>query len=736
MKRALSLYHLQEIIAYLTTSARQQIFCLRSRLALWQWSLAPAKKFMPPPCQICNYFLQMVLFLALTPLLFSEEGMWTFNKLPLETIQKQYGVQLEPAFLSSIQRASLRLSAGGSGSFVSSNGLLITNHHVGRKAIYDLSTQENNLVHNGFLAKELSQELKCPALYVDQLISIHDVTDQVNLQESENLSPSEREQARKKRIALLVKKAQEETSLQPEMVSLYGGAKYHLYLYKRYSDVRLVMSPEEEVAFFGGDAENFEYPRYNLDISFFRVYDQDKPLQVTDYLKWSHEGPRLDEPLFVAGNPGKTSRLYTSAHLQFVKDIETPLILKFLEERRERFAQFASTGKEEMRIASCGLFSCENALKVRRTLSHDLNTGSLIADKTAREKLLNQDPFNKLSAALEKAENYYPEYMVLEGICSNYSKLYSYAKLLIRYEQERLKPNTERLPEFQDAELKTLQLKLGSEEPVYKSLEQVQLLQTLGFALSSSPDKNPLAQKIGSEIPLEQQIKMWLQKTKLDDPAYRADLFDHPEKIATTEDPFFDLVRALDPRARLLRKQREDELDSVMHDSYETINQQLFTLYGESVYPDATFTLRLSVGSMLGYQDKGAYVKPITTMEGLYALGKEHDYKGSYTIPERWLAKKEVLNQTTPFNFVTTNDIIGGNSGSPVINQKGEFVGIIFDGNIQSIIWSYGFDSRQGRATSVHSAGILEALKTIYQADGLIREIQGQIPYTPEVVKE
>ncbi len=666
---------------------------------------------------------KILLFTLAATALSAEEGMWPFNNIPVETIRQQYGVTLQPSWVDHVQKSCLRVSLGGSASFVSPNGLFLTNHHVGRKAVHDLSTEQRDLSAQGFLARSHNEELKCPNMYVDQLISIRDVTAEIHTAAQKGATAAEREQLRKAAIAALVQQAQEETGLQPEMVSLYEGGRYNLYLYQRYSDVRLVMAPEDSIAFFGGDSDNFEYPRYDLDICFFRVYEDGKPLISENYLSCEAGGPKVGEPLFVAGHPGHTSRMLTAAHIRFLQEVHYTILLKWLEDRRADLQGFASESAENRRICSANFFSVENSLKVFKNLYAELGTSSLIVDKQAYEDCLCEDadaqPWRQLEAALNDARAYYPTYMALERY--SYGKLYGWAKHLVRFAIERSKPNETRLEEYVDAELATLRQGLLSTEPVYNNLEKIYLQGSFQRTIQLLGLDHPVSQILQAI-----SIDDLLADSQMKEPAAREWFYDHPEEVLNSSDPLIQLAIALDPYAREVRQKIEDEFESTQHDSYAAIAKILFDRYGESVYPDATFTLRLSVGSMSGYEDQGNYIEPTTTLGATFDHARAHDFQGSYALPQSWLTKQDLLNKQVPFNFVSTNDIIGGNSGSPVINQYGELVGLIFDGNIHSIIWDFGFDSVQGRATSVHSAGILEALRSIYGAEGLVRELVGE----------
>lgn len=657
----------------------------------------------------------------------AEEGMWTFNGVPVEAIRKQYGTELTPEWLEHIQKSCLRVSLGGSASFVSNQGLFLTNHHVGSTAIYHLSSSERNLMDNGFLAKTRDEEIPCPNMYVDQLISIQDVTAVINAKTEKGESLSDRQTLRQAAIAEIKEKALKETGLQPEIVSLYQGARHHLYLYQRYSDIRLVMCPEKSIAFFGGDTDNFEYPRYDLDICFFRVYQDGKPLSTDHFLKWSKEGPKLSEPLFVAGHPGKTRRMLTSANLEFLNVQEFSLMQKWLANRRFKLQAFGKTSLENQRISEQDLFSIENSLKVFNRLCSDLQNTSMIADKKKEELALavtqTTNPWQNIENALNKAKPYYSQYVVLDGMGSNYSKLFVWAKTLVRLSREIEKPNEDRLKEFTDSEIPGIELSLFSNEPVYKELERVRLLDSLQRTMDLLGAKHPVSRIIRNHQPLENRVSDLLDKTVLFDLESRKKLYHNLKEVQTSTDPFIILAREIDPFSREVRLKKEKELDAALNENYDAIAKILFEKYGETAYPDATFTLRLSYGSMKGYLENDQFIDPMTVLNGAFEKSKKNNNEEPYNLPPSWIAKEEALKKDSPMNFVSTNDIVGGNSGSPVINKEGEIVGLIFDGNAQSISWGFKFEDIQGRATSVHSTGILEALKNVYGADNLIREI-------------
>lgn len=664
-------------------------------------------------------------FLMLFSSLSSDEGMWPFHQIPKEQIQKKYGVELTDEWLEHIQKASLRMSSGGSASFISKNGLVMTNHHVGATSIHNLSSKESNYFEEGFYADTFDKELLCPNLYVDQLVSVSEVTKEINANISQDLPFAEKEKRRNEAIATLQKKAEETTGLQPEVVVLYHGAKSYLYLYKRYSDVRLVMAPESSIASLGGDIDNFEYPRYSLDMCFFRVYEQGKPLEVKDFLKCSSSGPKEGELLFVSGHPGKTKRMFTAEHLKFSQEVEVPLVLKFLEERLSMLHDFSLKGEEQKRIAKQQEHSLANAYKVYKGLDKGFKELSPVSQKERKDAKLKtkegtQDPWNKLNVALLDLKKYIETYFVLEGLSSNYCKVYAVAKHLVRLSDERKLPSEKRLLEYVDTELPKLKLKLLSKEPFYPELEISLMEDSLKRLSASLGEDHPLISSLLKGSSPEKVAKKLIESTSLFKEEERKRLYDDPDAVSSSEDSLIVFAKAVDVYARQVRQKKEESFDPVQRQSYADIAQKEFEQYGTLVYPDATFTLRLSFGEMKGYQD----LKSTTSFEGLFDHVKKNNFKEPYYLLNKW-RQAETLNKNVPLNFVSTHDIIGGNSGSPVINRSGEWVGLVFDGNRHSITWSHMFDETLGRSISVHSQGIMESLQKVYQAENLVREIQG-----------
>ncbi|MBS0634089.1 MAG: S46 family peptidase [Verrucomicrobia bacterium] len=616
---------------------------------------------------------KLFLILLFCTTLHAQEGMWPINMLP-----KPIDLDITKA-----QKSCLRLSSGGSASFVSAHGLVMTNHHVGSKAIYSLSSEENDLIKNGFYAKTMAEERICPDLYADQLISIQDVTDEVNKTSTSSMTAKERELARQAQIAKITKKAQDETGLQPQMVMLYRGARYHLYLYKRYTDVRLVMAPEMGIAFFGGDKENFEFPRHNLDVCFFRIYENGKPLASENHFCWSKAGAKLAEKIYVLGHPGRTERMLTRAHLAYMKDHTYPYALGYIDSRIATLTQYSQKSAEHARIAASELFSLQNSKKV---LSQTLQTLDLE----------NVKPLLGLEEALDTLKQFHREFYHIEVVSNNFSRYFGWAKKLVRAHQERLKPNEERLHEYRSHELAALELDLFSDTPLYPDFEKVKFQASIDTFIALFGNNHPVS-KILSAV----QIDELFSTTQLGSVDFRKKQYQQ-----LTDDPFITLAKALDPYMRALRDRYEHEFQSLEKECYAKIADT-------NSYPDATFTLRLSVGEMMGYENIPAY----TTFGSLFT----HPEAGE--LPKSWLESEQKLDKSLPFNFISTNDIIGGNSGSPVLNKELEIVGLIFDGNHDSCSWDFAYDATRGRAISVHSQAIIEALKQVYHADELVKEL-------------
>jgi Peptidase S46 len=669
-------------------------------------------------------------------LLLPTEGMWLFTQPPRELLAKQ-GFQITDEWLEHVQKSCVRFP-GGSGSFVSADGLVMTNHHVGRGSIDKLSTAERNLMEHGFYAPTREAELKCQDLELMCLMKIEDVTARVQAAARGDMDQAVAEGARKSAITALTDEAKRQTGLDCEVVTLYQGARYHLYQYKRFTDVRLVFAPEEGIAFFGGDPDNFEYPRYNLDCAFFRVYEGGAPYRPEHYLKWSQSGARENELVFVAGHPGRTQRMFTVDHLRHLRDVRYPKTLAALWRREVQLKNFSDRGDEHARIAKDTFFGVQNSRKaITGELSTLFDPAVMQAKERAEAQLMefvDADPVRRskwgdgwdlVSKGADRASDLYTSYQAMGAANLGWgSRLMSFAVTLVRGADERPKPSTARLPEFADSELARIERQLSSKAPVYEALEinalegrLLQLGEWLGggdpFTVAALGGKSPRA-----------RAEQLVRGSKLFDPAERKRLWDGGQAaVDASDEPLLALVKALDARSRAARRTWENEVESPLKAGYAKIAEAKFAAYGESVYPDATFTLRLSFGRTTGYPEADAMIAPFTNFAGLYKRWEERHKVDPFDLPQRWIERRDKIDGGVPFNFVCTADIIGGNSGSPTFNAAGEIVGLIFDGNIHGLGGDTAYTDAQARATSVDSRGMVEAFRKVYDAQPLVDEL-------------
>lgn len=668
----------------------------------------------------------------------AEEGMWLFNEFPVEQVKQRYKFEPTEEWLERLRLASVRFNNGGSGSFVSPNGLAMTNHHVGRECIQALSTAENNYISNGFYARTRAEEKPCPDFELNVLVSLDDVTAQVNATVKPEMSDAERARAQREQMARIEKDCADQTGLRCDVVTLYAGELFNVYRYKKYTDVRLVFAPEEDIAFFGGDPDNFTFPRYCLDVAFFRAYENGQPARTDQYLRWSASGAREGELVFVSGHPGSTGRLLTLSQLEFLRDVRYPVVLRGLERWRKALIDFGARGAEEARIASDDLFSVENSLKAIKGYQSGLLDPQLMAAKRKDEEDLRarvaanpewQRQYGGAWDALARAQQSFraffaPWYFIeFSGVGLKASKLFTHARHLVRLAEERTKPNEQRLPPYRESALPSLELQLYSTAPVYESLEIVNLAHGLAVIQEELGGANPLARKLLAGKTPAQRAEELVRGTKLQDPAERKRLAAAGlEAIQNSHDPLIVFAREVDADARALLKRYEDEIESVEQAQGTLVAKALFAVRGRSVAPEATFTLRLSYGSVRGYVENKEKIPWATDFRGLY---KRATGKPPYRLPKSFVERKSALKLKTPFNFVSTNDIIGGNSGSPVVNAAGEVVGLIFDGNIHQLPNRFLYREQLPRAISVHSEGILEALRSVYQTKELLDELRG-----------
>ena len=670
---------------------------------------------------------------------FAEEGMWPFNNVPRAEIKKKYGFDITDEWLNKVRLASVRFNSGGSGSFVSPDGLVLTNYHIVEDIVGEVSTPQKDLAKEGFVAKTRAEEIKAPSLELNVLMSIEDVTSRVNGAVKEGATDAEAFAARRAEISKIEAESKKASGFRSDVVTLYQGGQYALYRYKQYTDVRLVFVPEFQAAFFGGDPDNFNFPRFNIDMALVRVYENDQPVHPESYFKWSTAGAKEGSLVFVTGNPGSTSRLDTVAHLEQLRDTSIPMVIRLLERREAVLKKYMAMGEEQTRQSQNELNSVQNSLKVYRGQLAGLKDPALLARKKSEEAALRksiaanperQKMYGDAWDAIAKAHQTYPSYIrerrIFEQAGGFNSTYFQYARALVRMAAESQKPNAERLPEYTDARRGSLENALYSPAPIHEDFEKLKLTDSLGYMVELLGADNPLVKQVLDGKTPEARANELIEGTKLGDPAYRKELAAGGQKaIDESTDPMIVVAREIDAKSREMRKRYEGEVTGVERANYAKIARALFDTEGTILYPDATFTLRLSYGTVAGYMENGKKIPAFTTLGGLFARSDQFKRQFPYNLPQRWTDKKSALDLNTPFNFVSTNDIIGGNSGSPTINQNGELVGLIFDGNIQSLVGDFMYDGSVNRAISVDSRGMLEVLKKVFNANEIVAELTG-----------
>jgi hypothetical protein len=668
----------------------------------------------------------------------ADEGMWTFDNLPLRQLKERYDFTPTSAWVEHVQLSSVRLNDGGSGGFVSPDGLVLTNHHVALGQLQKVSSEKMDFVKDGFFAHTRAQEMKCPDLEINLLVSTEDVTARVTGAIDSKAPIDAQNKQRKAEMSRIEKESTDKTGLRSDVVELYQGGEYWLYRYKKYTDIRLVMAPERQAAFYGGDPDNFTYPRYDLDFA-VRAYENGRPAPTKNYFRFSPDGPKDGDLVFVTGNPGSTDRLSTVKQLEYARDYFLPAILEKLDRYLRAYRQYSARGPEQTRRAQPLIFDEENSVKALTGELAGIGNPELMAKKVAEERDLRarvaKDPalastlgpaWDRIAVVQREKVRRFKERTYHSSFVSDLARL---AHTIVRYVAEVEKPNETRFEEFRDSALESMRFRLFSPAPIYPDLEEV----VLGEALAESQEKlgknDPYVKAaLGGRSPAE-EVHELVANTKLADVAERKRLVEGGVKaVEASTDPFIVWARRIDPIYRELRRWGEDHIESVELIEGGRIAKARFAAYGRSTYPDATFTPRLSFGKVAGYDEGTTKVPWRTTLYGLYDRAESFAGKEPFDLSPMEARRRADLSLSTPVDFVTTNDIVGGNSGSPVLNRKGEYVGLVFDGNIQSLAGTYAYSDVQARTVAVHSAGILEALRNLYQMPGLIDELLGHAP--------
>lgn len=680
-------------------------------------------------------FRRCLCGLLFAGVVFADEGMWTFDNPPIQRLAEKYKFTPHREWLDHIRLSSVRLSDGGSGSFISAHGLLLTNHHVARAQLQNLSTAQKDYVQDGFYAASQADERKSPNLEVDVLISMEDVTKRIQAALKPGQSDQESFAARRATTAEIERDSLKATGLRSDVISLYQGGEYWLYRYKKYTDVRLVFAPEQQIAFFGGDADNFTYPRYDLDMAIYRVYENGKPLDNNQYLRWNAKGAADGELVFLSGNPGTTQRLATVAQLSADRDDLFPKLIATLQDRIRLLQNYSSRGPEQARQAGSMIFGLQNSVKAISGEQQGLLDRNVMAKKQKEEEefkaLVRANPdwskqyggaWDAVASAEAKARSRVDQQLFRDFD----SSLYQMALRIVRYVAEVKKPDGVRLPGFHEAQLESLRFRLFAPVPVYPELEQVRLQGSFDRALQHLGPEDPYLKTALDARNPAQAAQALVQGTKLADANLRKQLIAGGESaVAASTDPMIVLARKLDPLGREQIKWIEDNVSSVIAKAGEQIGRARFLAYGKSTYPDATFTLRLAYGTVKGYPMNGTVAPHQTSFYGLYDRAVGFDFAGPWALPSRYQEQRAHLNLATPLNFVADVDSTGGNSGSPLVNRAGELVGLLFDGNIESLVGTFVYDPEKNRSVLVHSGAMIEALRKLYGAGTLADEIQG-----------
>jgi hypothetical protein len=667
--------------------------------------------------------------LAIVAPAYADEGMWTFDAFPAAKMSAEYGWAPDQRWLDRTRAAAVRLTGGCSASFVSAQGLILTNHHCAADCLQNNSTAQSDLLDRGFTASSRQDERKCPGQQAEVVTAISDVSADVKAAIA-TASGEALVKARDARIATLESAACPDTATtRCQVVSLFGGGQYKLYRYRKYSDVRLVWAPEDRAATFGGDPDNFNFPRYSLDAAFLRAYENGSPVAPEAHLTWNPRSPRIGEATFVVGNPGSTSRLWTGSQFAFEREVRLPVTVATLSELRGRLISKMQESPERHREGLDELNGIENSLKVYIGRTKALGDPAFVKAlrdaeaelraKSARNAAIG-DPWGTVHTALRAYRNLYMPFRFITPA----GDLFAYAQALVRAAAERGKPNPERLPGFTDSALPLLEKQVLDPKPTYPWLEQLMVEWSLSKAReylgADDPDTKLL---LGSDSP-EQLARRLVEGTRLADRAMRKALWDGgAAAIAASDDPLIAYARRIDARSRELKQQVDAQYTGPLTEAGARLADARFAAYGDTLYPDATFTLRISYGKVAGWTERGREVPAVTTLGGTYERATGND---PFDLPRAFAANKAKVDKAVVYDFVTTNDIIGGNSGSPVIDRAGTLIGAAFDGNIHSLGGNYGYDPTLNRTVVVSAAAVQEALETIYPDPALARELAGR----------
>ena len=679
--------------------------------------------------------LLVINFLIGIPAVTADEGMWTYDNPPLKQWKERYNFEPSKEWMDKVRLASVKV-VGSSGGFVSPNGLIVTNHHVASSIIAKLSTKERDLMKTGFYAKSQAEELKAQDAEATVLVSYENMTDRVHGAVKPGATNAEAAVQRSAVIAAAEKDSSQKTGLKCEVVSLYSGGEYWLYCFKRYTDIRLVMAPEEQAAFFGGDYDNFTFPRHDLDFTFLRAYENGKPASTPNYFKWSESGPKENEFVVATGFPGSTARLMTVAQLAYARDHGNPLLKQVWETRRKALEDYSKSGPEQFRQASPGMRSFANSLKRLKGQQDGLLNPRMFAKKESEEKELRTRLAEKPDLEKQYApawENIAKAYAELPAMSKRLSfsnlaasRLATIASQIVNYQIESAKPNEKRYPEFRDSRLDAFRTSVLSPAPIYVEMEETALTSWLEEAAKVLGPNDPFVKAALGDADAAEVARRAVRETKLADPSVRKALLDGPaDAVAKSTDPMIALARRVEPIVRELRAWSEENIAAVEAANGTKIAQARFAVYGRSMPPDANSNLRLSYGAVKGYEEDTTLVPFKTTYFGLYDRALSFNEATPYELAPSLKARKDKIDLSTPLNFVYTADTIGGNSGSPVINRNAELVGLNFDSNLQKLSNRYWFieDEEGSRAVAVHSGGILEALRKVYDASELANEL-------------